>query len=222
MRKHSFWKVPASLALILLSFETFGADQQTVGTLSEGSCWYDSKEAITVASFNDKTTFSATREEVESQLSELLGSTAQKIQDMDLVLHCGGYGASIVAKLTTEGPTLCVWAKFDNGKLGVRSIGVLEKNSHELCDGHKWGEFLVGIGSSDVARDLASAKWSSMIKEVVSVNAKLIKVVVTKEYQFKEQEIIDSIQESFTGKDLIRYIEYNDYRHPIGEFTHLK
>ncbi len=227
MGKHHFWK--ATLSLFLLVQGAFCSEIQ-VGTLSEGACWYEFKESLRVASFNDKSAYSGNLAQIESELEALIAANLSKaehpkIQDMNLTLHCGGYGASLIAKVTTEANTLCLWAKFDKGQLSLRSIGAMVesgKNSNELCDGHKWGEFIMGIQTEEMMTELQSTKWRAIIKEVTRVTDKVVKIVLVKEYEFREQEVIDQLQISFGGKNLIRYIEFNDYRHPIGEFVHLK
>jgi hypothetical protein len=227
MGKTLFWKVTMGLMLVN---PVFGATDLQVGTLSDGSCWYDFKESLRIASFNDKTAYIGTKAQIESKMEALITNNLVKddhlkIIDMDLTLHCGGYGASLVARVNTEGNTFCLWTKFDKGNLSLRSIGVQSvdgKNPGELCDGHKWGEFILGANSQDLITELQSPKWISMIKSVTLVSSKVYKVVLVKEYEFREQEVIDQIQENFSGKNLIRYIEFNDYQHPIGEFTHLR
>lgn len=227
MGKYRFWK--ATMGLILLGMGTFvRASDVQVGTLSEGACWYEFKETLRVASFNDKTSYSGNHAQINSEIANLVSTVIPKterpkILDMDLALHCGGYGASLVAKITTETNTLCLWTKFDKGHLSLRSIGSITesgKSASEICDGHKWGELIMGIESEEMMAEFQSTKWRSIIKEVVRVTDKVIKVVLVKEYEFREQEVIDQLEQSFGGKNLIRYIEFNDYRHPIGEFVH--
>jgi hypothetical protein len=221
MGKNYFWKV---LLGLMLTGKLFGADLAPVGTLSEGSCWYENKESLRVASFNDKEAYSGTRAQIESELGKLIGDH-HNILEMNLSLHCGGYGSSLVAKLTTESYSLCVWAKFDKGKLALRSIGGIgEKRtlSNDLCDGHKPGELIIGASSEQIATELQSARWSTVIKSISLISNKIYKVVLTKEYEFREQLIIDQFEESFAGKNLIRYVEINGYHHPIGEFVKLE
>lgn len=230
MGKHHFWK--ATLGLILLGQVAFASSDIQVGTLSEGACWYEFKETLRIASFNDKSSYSGTIAQIESEMETLIGAALSsskadrpKIQMMDLALHCGGYGASLVAKVTTETNTLCLWTKFDKGQLSLRSIGSMAdngKNLNGICDGHKWGEFIMGVQSDDMMSELQLPKWRPIIKEVTRVTEKVVKVVLVKEYEFREQEVIDQLEESFGGKNFIRYIEFNDYRHPIGEFVHYK
>lgn len=227
-----FWKVTMGLIVLGHSFlPVVSSAEIQVRSLSEGACWYEDKEAIRIASFNDKTAYLGNRGQIESELESLISLNISrdehlKILGTELILHCGGYGASLVAKVTTDSGAFCLWTKLDNGKLSLRSIGSLAdtgaKAQSELCDGRKWGEFIMGIQSSDMLVELQSLRWAGVIKEVRSVSDKVIKVVLVKEYEFREQEVIDQLQENFSGKNLIRYIEFNDYRHPIGEFVHLR
>ncbi|MBC7539789.1 MAG: hypothetical protein H7281_13290 [Bacteriovorax sp.] len=227
MGKTLFWKV--ALGLIFAN-QVFGATDLQVGTLSEGSCWYENKEALRIASFNDKSAYSGSRTQIIEEFEALITDPVQKVEhtkinDIDLSLHCGGYGASLVAKVNTDSNSFCIWAKFEKGILSLRSLGSLTsdgKNPNGLCDGHKWGEFILGANSEELITELQTAKWSSMIKAVTLVSNKVYKVVLQKDYEFREQEVIDQLQENFVGKNLVRYIEFNDYRHPIGEFIHLK
>jgi hypothetical protein len=221
MGKNYFWKV---LLGLMLTVKLFGADFVPVGTLSEGACWYENKESLRIASFNDKEAYSGTRAQIESELGKLIGEH-RNILEMNLSLHCGGYGSSLVAKLMTENYALCVWAKFDKGKLALRSIGGINEKqnlSGELCDGHKPGELIIGASSEQIATELQSQKWSSVIKSISLVSNKLYKVVLTKEYEFREQLVIDQFEENFAGKNLIRYVEINGLHHPIGEYVQLK
>ncbi len=216
-----FWKVASGLVLFCLSA---GAWAQ-IGTLSEGACWYDSKDPIKVASFNDKTVYNGSRAQIEAEIESMLGERFhQKISEMDLSLHCGGYGASIVARVQTDSGQFCVWTRFEKGKLLPRSVGVMAEKSLEgqLCDGHKSGEFILGVNSKDFLTELQGAKWSSMIKEVVPVSEKILKVVLMKEYEMKEAEVASQLEENFAGKNAIRYIEFNEYHHPVGEYIPLK
>lgn len=225
MTTNHFWKVAWSL----MFFSLLGNANAQVGELLEGACWFEYKDTLKVASFNDKSVYSGAKTQIETQLDALLVVSLanlphQKLNEVDLTLHCGGYGASLVAKVFTDTGSFCVWTKFDKNQLSVRSIGVLgdnEKNS-DLCDGRKWGEFLMGVNSRDVITEIQSAKWSSMIKEVTAITDKVYKVVLTKDYEMRESEVINQLGENFAGKNLIRYIDYNQYKHPIGDYVPLK
>jgi hypothetical protein len=226
MDKHIFWQL---LFLSSLLFQSLQAAELRVETLSEGSCWYENKEVIRITSYNDKTAYFGTLKQIESEFDVLIPQNIKKtenskIQDFDLSLHCGGYGASLVAKFRVDGHLLCAWAKFDNGKLSLRSFGLMsetKKNTNELCDGHKFSELIIGVQSEEFTNELQSVKWSSMIKEVIQVTDKVIKVVLVKEYELRENEVIEQLKENFGGQNLIRYIEFNDYRHPVGEYVRL-
>lgn len=214
-----------TLCLTVKSSVASSTDVQ-VGTLSEGACWYQKKELLKVASFNDKTAFVATRAQIENNFSKLMAQNLnQKINEMDLTLHCGGYGASLVGRVvTTDNNTFCIWTKFENGKLALRSIGAINESpkiSSKLCDGHVWGELIIGVESNEFLNELQAPKWSLMIKEVKPIVDRVYKVKLMQDFEFKESEVANSLEENFAGKNLIRYIEYNNYRHPVGEYIHL-
>jgi hypothetical protein len=221
MTNSQFWKVATGLTIFCFCLSV----QAQVGSLSEGACWYDFKDTLKVASFNDKSVYEGSRAQIESEIETLLN---HKINDMDLVLHCGGYGASLVVKAITDNGTYCVWTKFENGKLVSRSIGSLTDKAAEraLCDGHKSGEFILGLTPGSNAKDfmaeMQGTKWSGVIKEVVPVAERVFKVVLLKEYANKDQEIASSLEENFAGKNIIRYIEFNEYHHPVGEYVQVK
>lgn len=234
MRKHLFWKATLSIILVLGSHSTKALEIQ-VTSLSEGACWYEFKESLKVSSFNDKSSYSGDKEQIQAELESLITQSLaksenpkfhqEKMNEMNLSLHCGGYGASLVARVSTDNLNLCLWSRFEKGKLLLRSIGALAdggKNPTELCDGHRWGELIAGIESKDLLNELQSSKWSSMIKEIKVVTNKVVKIVLVKEYEFREQEVIDQLEVNFSGKNLIRYVEFNDYRHPIGESVSIK
>jgi hypothetical protein len=227
MRKSRFWKV--AFGFIFMG-NVYGASDILVGSLSEGSCWYQFKDSLHIASFNDKSTYVGSVGQIEADFEARIAQSLKisehvKINEMDLSLHCGGYGASLVAKATTDNNEFCVWAKFDQGHLSIRSIGTIsgqKLSPSELCDGHTWGEFIMGVNSDEPIAELQSSKWSSMIKSVTGISKNVYKVILTKDYELREQEVISQIQVEFIEKKRIRFIEFNSYNHPIGEFVHLR
>lgn len=224
MTNPRIWKVAAGLIRFCLMGGLLGISPvfAQIGTLSEGACWYDSKDPLKIASFNDKTVYNGSRAQIEAEIETLLKQP--KISDMELSLHCGGYGASLVAKVSTDNGQFCVWARFEKGKLVPRSIGVITEKSAEgrLCDGHKSGEFILAVNSKEFIAELQGLKWSSVIKEVNQVSGNLYRVVLMKEYDMKEAEVASQLEENFAGKNFIRYIEFNEYHHPVGDYVQLK
>ena len=212
--------------------KVYGASDLLVGSLSEGACWYEFKDSLLlhIASFNDKSVYVGNTGQMEVDFEALIAQSLKisehvKINEMDLSLHCGGLGASLVAKVSTDNNDFCVWTKFDQGHLSVRSIGTISGQKlqpSELCDGHTWGEFILGVNSAEVITELQLPKWSSMIKSVTVISNNVYKVVLSKDYELREKEVISQLQEEFFEKKLIRFIEYNSINHPIGEFIHLR
>lgn len=225
MRMQLLWKV--ILSLMLLSESALAFDTR-IETLSDGSCWFLAGTELKMASFNDKSVYSANKAQIEAELNTLITLSLKKITpikilDTSLSVHCGAYGASLVAKVATDTNSFCVWSKFEKGRLVSRSIGAhSDKNITGLCDGYIWGEFIIGINSVDLITQLQSPSWSAYIKEVKVISENTVKIVLVKDYQFREQEVIDLLEQNLSGKNLIRFIEFNDYRHPIGEFIHLR
>ena len=231
MTECPYLKIFLKIALaFLLTSKVYSSSGDEIATLSDGSCWYENKESLQVTSYNDLGIYKGSKDQIEADFKKLIVDNLQtprplRIHDLDLSLHCGGYGASLVAKVTTEDKSICLWAKLEKGSLSLRSIGVLgieEAPESSLCDGHKWGEFIIGVNSLELVLELESSKWSTMVEKVTLISNKTYKVILAKDFEFKEQVVIDRIKENFQGLNFIRYIEYNEYRHPVGEFVHLK
>ncbi len=188
-----------------------------VQSLSQGSCWYEEGEILKIASFNDKESVLLSREEIEYQVDEILNSGAekkQKLKGLDLTLHCGGYGSSLVVKTDTQ----CVWLKFNKGQLEARSIGGVENSKSDLCDGYKWGELIVGLRASAQKEKLLSDYFQSMIKSVHVVSGLTLKVVLQDEYRGREDMVMEELKKQLD----LKYVEYNMYQHPVGEAATLK
>lgn len=217
------------LAKLILAFcvgavQVLASDIQ-VGGLSDGACWYESKDTLKLVSFNERLSYSGNRKVIETEMAQLAPrSRGEIIRDVDLALHCGGGGLSLVAKVLVNERSFCVWGKVEQGKWVPRSVGAIneEAKGGVLCDGYKWGEFILGVNSTDYLSELQSVKWSQMIKEVAFISQNTYKVTLTREYEFRENEVMNQLDEHFTGKNFIRYLEFNEYRHPVGEFISLR
>ncbi len=218
MRKSLYWKVV--LFFIFMNVQVYAANEITIGTLSEGSCWFEQNETIKVVSFNDKSVYEGSKDQIMSEIQKLMAPTHSKIIDAEINLHCGGYGASLVLRVSTDGNIFCLWSKFENGELSLRSLGILSKeeiNKNSLCDGHKWGELIVGTTSIDFLSEMQNSKWSTMIKSTTLISKNMYKIILMKDYEFQEQVVIDSLRLNFSDKNQIRYIEFNKFQHPVGE-----
>lgn len=219
MKKKLLCKV--TLGLMLISLNASGLESET-GSLSEGSCWYEMKDGLKVASFNDKTIYNESREAIEAEVSGLLGETQSKILEMKLSLHCGGHGASLVARVLTDHLSYCLWSKFTEKGLQIRSLGVMTgEPKRGLCSGHIAGQLILGTTSVEVVNELRMGKWPNLIKELTPIAQNVFKVTMTPEFEKRETEIAAMIEENFRGKNAIRYLEYNEYRHPVGEFIQI-
>lgn len=204
---------------ISMTFTTCVWAQATnVQTLSEGACWYEHGEIIKIASFNDGESLLMNREDLNSEIENLLnGQKRNKSIINDLTLHCGGYGSSLVVKTVIDSRPTCMWLKLNKGKLSLRSLGGLEDMKSELCDGHKWGELIVGVKSNDQKNLLESANFHSMIQSVNVISGTTLKVKLNPEYYGKEIFVIDELKKQMN----LKYIELNLFQHPIGESASL-
>ena len=204
---------------ISMTFATCVWAQATnVQTLSEGACWFEQGEIIKIASFNDGESLLMTREEINSQIESLLGGQKKNIiSNNDLTLHCGGYGSSLVIKTVVDNRPTCMWLKLNKGNLSLRSIGGVEDLKSELCDGHKFGELIVGVKSTDQKILLESENFYSMIQSVNVISGTTLKVNLHPDYYGKELFVMDELKKQMS----LRYIELNLFQHPIGESASL-
>ena len=197
------------------------AEDTTVQSLSEGACWYQEGEVLKVSSFNDRESILISRDEIEYQVEALLnGDGKKKVKAItsDLTLHCGGYGSSLVIKSEVDTKPICMWVKFNKGKLELRSLGGLENSKSELCDGYKWGELIVGIKTPDQKALLESEQFYGMIKSVSVVSGTTLKLTLNESYIGREIEAMSELKKQIS----LRYIELNSYQHPVGEAAALK
>ena len=206
------------LLLIILNCH---AEEVTVDSLGQGSCWYQyqNKEILKLSSFNDRESVSLSNERLSAILLNLIPHESKEIQSV--FLHCGSQGASLVARIKTESGNLCLWAMPDHGKFKTRSLGgtaEIQKGGPKLCDGYKQGELLIVIKNQDYFNQLITdEKWNGVIKEVIPVAFKFYKIKLTPEYFLHEEEVARMLQESFGIA-----VEYNQYQHGIGEYVQLK
>ncbi len=207
-------KFIVSLAIATTAY----AQDTSVQTLSEGACWYEQGENLKIASFNDRESILTSRDEIEFQVDSLLNGKRNKAITTDLTLHCGGYGSSLVIKSEIDTKPICLWVKFNKGKLEIRSLGGLENSKSELCDGYKWGELIVGVKTPDQKALLESEHFHGMIKSVSVVSGTTLKVILNESYHGREMEAMSELKKQIP----LRYIELNLYQHPVGEASALK
>lgn len=206
------------LLLAIMASLTSGVSAQEVmvQTLSEGACWFEQGEQLKVVSFNDQEVFMVGREELEEGLTALFSDKKSKTKkgSLELNLHCGGYGASLVVK----GPDFCAWMKFDKGQLEVRSHGGLESVKGSTCDGYKKGELIVGV-INEMESPWLQTPVSPYIKSADKISKNLYRINLKNEYHGKEIELLKELKNLDNN---IRYVELNQFQHPVGEYTQLK
>jgi hypothetical protein len=207
-----------TLSMILSISHAF-SEEIMVQTLSQGACWFEHSELLKLTSFNDKESLVISREEIDVQLNELLNNKKNSnFSPSELMLHCGGYGASLIVKTTVNDLAACVWLKIEKGNLKIRSVGGLENSKGDLCDGYKWGELIVGIKFNDQKNLLQSEGFRPLIKSVTSVGGTTLKLVLNQEFMGKELEAMSELKKHID----LKYVELNFYQHPIGEVASIK
>lgn len=207
------------MSLLLIWPTRLWAEDINVKTLSEGACWYEEGNFLKVASFNDRESLFISRDSIESQVTSLLSQVSkEKSAPSDLALHCGGYGASLVIKTVVDHGPACLWVKFSNGRLQLRSLGGLEDAVGSVCDGYKWGELIVGVKSLEQLAILESDHFASMIKTVNMISETVLKIELFPKFYGKEL----SVMEELKGEMDFRYIELNHFQHAVGEFAIIK
>ena len=212
-------------ALVLFSFfyqSSLWAQAESIVEMSSGACWLNvSKDQFKLASFNDKSAINKSYDQINTEALEFISgqnfiARDTEIKNMAMGVHCGGYGTSLVFKIDTNNGDYCFWSKLNNGKLELRSFGVVSSN-RELCTGRKLGEILVGVSDREVIDQLNSDLYKIYISKVEVVSKSKVKLTFVEAYFLKEEEVIEKLKIDFT-KDQIRYFEFNEYRHPVGEY----
>lgn len=206
------FKAAPLIALYTLLGSGIGFAQETlVQTLSEGACWFEQGENLKIVSFNDHEAFNIPREALDETVLGLLEKT--KREELNYMLHCSGHGASLVVKSDES----CAWIGLDKGQLTLKSHGGNEDvKSNGLCDGYKKGELLVGLHADD---ESVMQSLNSYFTSYSKVSAKLYRVNLKKEYVGKEQALLKELK---NVEKNVRYVELNQFQHPVGEYTNLK
>jgi hypothetical protein len=206
------------------------ADTDGIVELAQGSCWvYSDKEQVKLTSFNEAYAYQELRENIQTQISELLDKqhyffNSLTIKNLNLGIHCGGYGASIVAKIDSDQGSFCLWGKVSDKKISMRSFGVEAKVEGDLCHGYKWGELIIGSKTKDndlLLNELKSDQFKILITSIEQVTAKVYKIKLNQNYYLNEETIKNELLLKLSDKG-VSFIEYNTYQHPVGEFLNLK
>ncbi len=199
------------------------AQSESIIEMSSGACWLSfSKDQFKLASFNDKSAINKSYDQISSDaldfiLNQKFFAADIEVKNMAMGVHCGGYGTSLVFKIDTNNGDYCFWSKLNNGKLELRSFGVVSGN-REFCTGRKLGEVLVGVSDRDVVDQLKSDLYKKYITSVEVISKSTVKLIVNQSYFLKEDEVIEKLKIDFS-KDQIRYFEFNEFRHPVGEYV---
>jgi hypothetical protein len=206
------FKATPLIALYTLLVSGIGyAEDTLVQTLSEGACWFEQGENLKIVSFNDHESFSISRESLDETVLGVLDKT--KREEMNYMLHCSGHGASLIVKSEES----CAWIGFDKGQLSVKSNGANEDlKNNGLCDGYKRGELLIGLHVDD---ESVMNSLNSYFTSYRKISAKLYLGILKKEFLGKEKTLLNELKRVEKN---IRYVELNQFQHPVGEYTNLK
>lgn len=208
------------ILLFILGTLPVKAEEIIVETLSQGACWVEQGEFFRLASFNDKEMLISSKELLEQDILRLVGSKLNQTQsfqkeNLDISLHCGAAGASLVFKMTFNEMPLCAWTKVNKGNIELRSLGGLSDKENELCDGYALGELIVGTKFLDA---LEEPEVLNYIKSKRFVANNVYKIILKTEYLGKEIEVLKALNKLKN----FRYIELSPIQHPVGEFIKLK
>lgn len=224
------------LTIFLLGVVFFSNNEKALAlddeliNISNGSCWLSRDEFnLKYASFNEKLAFNRSFELVNEEMLELINKQfpfmAQvTLAPQDFSLHCGGYGSSIVVKLDSDQGRFCLWTKVVNNQLAIRSFGSVDsKDKREFCHGRKWGELILGMNLNNLNLTLNRIKQlhADKIESVELITNGVYKLVLKENWRFKEEVVRDELAKDFKA-DEIRYIEFNEFSHPIGDYFKLK
>jgi hypothetical protein len=215
---HTKFILVFTLIMIINQSVAFSEDIM-VQSLSQGACWFESGELLKLSSFNDKETLLTSKEEIDSTLDEMLNSKQKsRNRSSEVMLHCGGYGSSLIVKTKVNDRAACVWLRVEKGELKIRSVGGLENTKGDLCDGYKWGELIVGIKNSEQLEALKSESFRPLVKSVMAISKSTLKIVLNEDYIGRENEAMLEIKKQLD----LKYVELNFYQHPVGEVAVLK
>lgn len=212
--------------LLVSLFEVSGlkARDITVTELGEGACLMSfNKEELKVASFNDKTSFMTTLRLLDFTNSELITNSLglnknKSYKSLSYALHCSSIGASVIIRSKMDDQTYCSWLYIKEGKFAARSIGLVvdDKNERLACEGVVPLELIVAFRKAE-NEDFFN-EFNSLIDQKIPISKTMVKLVLKKEYLGKEMSVMDEFKKS--GE--VKFIELNNYQHPIGDVLELK
>ena len=212
------------ISSLSLSFQVKAADH-LIQSLSEGACWYeDNEEFLKLSSFNDKVNMQLSKEELSLKLNELLAAEkfkkVKRHNQFPTLIHCSGMGHSFITKAIDEktSDTSCVWFAIKEDEIMIRSIGGIEDEKSEFCDGYKWGEGLIGLtGDADINWIKEQDLFINYVESYVKVTSYLYKIKLKESFVGKEKTVLDDLKK-LKG---IKYSELNKFQHSVGEWAKL-
>ncbi|RLA65379.1 MAG: hypothetical protein DRQ89_01275 [Epsilonproteobacteria bacterium] len=199
-----------SLLLLCIPFYTFCAENLKILELDSGSCWIE-ESTSKIVSFGDNKSFTLDEDSVEN----IILAIATELQDYKidipkkwkLYLHCNSFATHLVFKFQGVDGGICAWVSPE-GELDF--LGNFKGNKKGLCNGAIPGQLLV-YGDTPSFIDPI---WGQYIKNTTNLR----KIILTKEYYFKEDQVIEKLKESFPDLK----IERNYMLRRVGEHLRLR
>jgi len=201
------------IPLLILALFSISAQSIEVIELNSGSCWA-SADGLKIVSFGENKSFNIENQSLKSFRDKLENELTQyKVklpETFDLYLHCNSFNSYLVFKFQGVGIGICVWASHDGENLKIDSIGNYEGLQKGICDGAIPGELLV-FGE---VPSLVGPLWKKYIEASPTLN----KLILTKDYYFKEEMVIENLKEKFPNL----HIERNYLIHRTGDSLKLR
>jgi hypothetical protein len=196
--------------LLLFPLLTFSAENLEIIELDSGSCWVDEKSSK-IVSFGENKSFTLDEYSLNSLISQIenkLETYKEKLPaKRNVYLYCNSFAARLVLKFGSE-KGICAWATHDGEDLKLDFLGNFEGKSKGICEVAIPGELLI---FGDVP-SLVDPKWDNYIKSAGSR-----KLILTKDYFFKEDKVIEKLKEKFPRLK----IERNYLLYRAGEYREL-
>ena len=200
------------------------AQNITVQTLSNGACWLEKSEnGAKVANFNQGNSFTVggmeigdSVEKIEQQFKQLYGIDYRP-EKLQVFLHCGTYGASVVFRFIGK-QNLCIWNSVQNGELKIGPLFAAHRGHNGFCDGIVPGMFLVKVKDATLFnQEIETTFWKERIAKVEILSGDIFKVYLHKQFHFQEDELYKQMEHLSS----LSFVDFNGMNHPVGEFEQL-
>ncbi len=177
-----------------------------------------------VASFNDGKAYRVHRGQIDEIKQRAQTLSGIELDTMDISLHCGAYGSSLVFNLVSADQGICVWSGFNGNSLVFKDIGILGQGQKGLCDGMKPGSLIFiyenEMSIEEVREGLSGLSFESPIQEIRRLSKRIFKVVLKSSEAYK----VLALKEKFESEGIhnLKTIEGEQIYHPVGDYQILE